>query len=261
MLEAFPKLLRKAKRIAPTITHIWLDKGYTGQTVADAAARASVSVEVVSRPKPDHGFIVQPRRWVVERTNGWINHCRRLDRHYEITIAAHEGFLYLSQITLLLTTTRPQPVARHALGGPATEATPLPPKPITSSISGSRTGSERGSNMAATLERAVEASEIVDALKSFGVTQGDVASVTHVSDRAVRAWRTGDIRPDRYDRLAQLRDLVLLLSDSLTPRGVGQWLHAQNRLLNGERPVDLLAEDRYHEVHSAAEGFVAGSYV
>ena len=48
------------------------------------------------------GFQVQPRRWVVERTNGWINHCRRLDRHYEVTLTAHEGFLYLSQIALLL---------------------------------------------------------------------------------------------------------------------------------------------------------------
>ena len=115
--------------------------------------------------------------------------------------------------------------------------------------------------MADTLDRAVEASEIVDALKSFGVSQVDVAAVTQVSDRAVRGWRTGDIRPDRYDRLAQLRDLVLLLSDSLTPRGVGQWLHAKNRLLDGERPVDLLAEDHYEEVRSAAEAFVDGSYV
>lgn len=71
--------------------------------------------------------------------------------------------------------------------------------------------------MAVTLDRAVEASEIVDALKPFGVTQVDVAAVIQVSDRAVRGWRTGDIRPERYDRLAQLRDLVLLLSDSLTP--------------------------------------------
>ena len=115
--------------------------------------------------------------------------------------------------------------------------------------------------MADTLDRAVEASEIVDALKSFGVSQVDVAAVTQVSDRAVRSWRTGDIRPDRYDRLAQLRDLVLLLSDSLTPRGVGQWLHAKNRLLDGERPVDLLAEDHYEEVRRAAEAFVDGTYV
>lgn len=115
--------------------------------------------------------------------------------------------------------------------------------------------------MADTLDRAVEASEIVAALKPFGITQVDVASVTHVSDRAVRAWRTGDIGSDRYDRLAQLRDLVLLLSDSLTPRGVGQWLHAKNRILDGERPVDLLAEDRHDEVRGAAEAFVDGSYI
>lgn len=115
--------------------------------------------------------------------------------------------------------------------------------------------------MAPTLDRAVEASEIVDALKPFGVTQVDVAAVTQVSDRAVRGWRTSDIHPDRYDRLAQLRDLVLLLSDSLTPRGVGQWLHAKNRLLDSSRPVDLLGDDRYDEVRGAAEAFVDGAYV
>ena len=63
---------------------------------------------------------------------------------------------------------------------------PLPPSSITGSICGSRTGSMGGATMADTLERAVEASEIVDALKSFGVSQVDVAAVTQVSDRAVR---------------------------------------------------------------------------
>lgn len=115
--------------------------------------------------------------------------------------------------------------------------------------------------MACALDRAVEAAEIVDALRAFGVTQVDVAAITQVSDRTVRAWRTGDIRPDRYDRLAKLRDLVLLLSDSLTARGVGQWLHAKNRLLDGDRPVDLLAEERYEEVRGAAESFIDGSDV
>lgn len=114
--------------------------------------------------------------------------------------------------------------------------------------------------MAVTLDRAVEASEIVDALKPFGVTQVDVAAVIQVSDRAVRGWRTGDIRPERYDRLAQLRDLVLLLGFAY-PRGVGQWLHAKNRLLDGQRPVDLLAKDRYEDVRSAAESFIDGAYV
>ena len=48
------------------------------------------------------GFIVHPRRWVVEPTDGWINHYRRIDRHYDITLAAHEGAVYLSQIALPL---------------------------------------------------------------------------------------------------------------------------------------------------------------
>ena len=55
---AFPKLLRKAKRLAPTITHVWLDNGYIGTTVTDAATNAGVTVDVVPGPKPARGFIV-----------------------------------------------------------------------------------------------------------------------------------------------------------------------------------------------------------
>lgn len=76
-------------------------------------------VDVVCGPKPSRGFVVQPRRWVVTRTNGWVNHCRRIDRHYETTLQAHEGFVDLSQIVLLLPQTRPQPVVRHALANSA----------------------------------------------------------------------------------------------------------------------------------------------
>jgi hypothetical protein len=115
--------------------------------------------------------------------------------------------------------------------------------------------------MTAVLERAVEAPEIVQALKPYGVTQADVGSVAGVTDRAVRAWRVSAARPERYDKLADLRDLVLLLSDSLTPRGVGQWLHARNRLLAGERPIEVLAEGRSADVRRAAQAFVDGSYV
>ncbi len=115
--------------------------------------------------------------------------------------------------------------------------------------------------MASTLDRAVEPGEIVNALRSFGVNQRDVAAATHVSDRAVRAWRNGGIRGESYDRLQDLRGIVLILSDSLTPRGVGQWLHARNRLLDGARPIELLAEGRVEEVRQAAYGFVDGAYV
>ena len=49
--------------------------------------------------------------------------------------------------------------------------------------------------------------------------------------------------------------------DSLTPRGVGQWLHAKNRLLDGGRPIELLAQGHYAEVRGAAESFIDGSSV
>ena len=61
------------------IDHVWLDNGYTGPTV--------------HRPATALGS---------RRTNGWIDHCRRLDRHYETTLTTHQGFLTLSQIALLL---------------------------------------------------------------------------------------------------------------------------------------------------------------
>jgi hypothetical protein len=115
--------------------------------------------------------------------------------------------------------------------------------------------------MAVALETAIEAQDIVTALRPFGLTQDDVALVTKVTTRAVRGWKAGSIRQDRYDRLSDLRTIVVLLSDSLSPRGVGQWLHARNRLLNGERPIDLLGRGESKRVEQAAQGFVEGAYV
>lgn len=98
---AFPALLTKTRRTCSTIRKVWLDKGYTGSTVAAACTRAGIEADIVSGPKPTHEFVAQPRRRVVERTNGWINHHRRLVRQYETTTTAHEGLLTLSQIGLL----------------------------------------------------------------------------------------------------------------------------------------------------------------
>lgn len=97
---AFAALL--TKNPCPSVAHVWADKGYTGQAPADAATAAGIELEIVCGPKPVGGFVVQPRRWVVERTNGWINRHRRLVRQYEATLTAHEAFVIPSQIRLLL---------------------------------------------------------------------------------------------------------------------------------------------------------------
>ncbi|HXH58404.1 hypothetical protein [Iamia sp.] len=51
------------------------------------------------------------------------------------------------------------------------------------------------------------------------------------------------------------------LVDALTPRGVAQWLRARNRLLDRERPIDVLAAGEVEKVRGAAEAFVEGAYV
>jgi len=95
----------------------------------------------------------------------------------------------------------------------------------------------------------------------YGVSRAEVGTVAGVSDRAVRNWASSGVRLERYDTLSELRDIALLLSDSRTPRGTGQWVHARNHLLGGERRLELLAKGRAEEVRQAAQAFVDGSYV
>jgi transposase len=66
----------------PTISHAWVDGGYKKIFAAHAAA-AGITVEVVSKEPGQHGFKVLPRRWVVERTFGWLMLHRRLVRDFE----------------------------------------------------------------------------------------------------------------------------------------------------------------------------------
>jgi hypothetical protein len=116
--------------------------------------------------------------------------------------------------------------------------------------------------MVTSIDRAVEPQEIIGVLRAFGLSQGDIAVAASVSDRTVRAWKAnGHIGRDSEVRLHELRQVVLLLQDSLTPRGVGQWLRAPNRLLAADRPLDALRDGRAEEVRKAAAAFAEGAYV
>jgi len=115
------------------------------------------------------------------------------------------------------------------------------------------------------LGRAVEAAQIVRSLKAFGVTQADIARVVGVSPRSVRLWVAHEApgTPSRAHeaRLQQLRQIVLVLRDALTPHGVGQWLRAPNRRLELRPPLELCAAGAWDEVLAAAEAFRDGDYV
>jgi transposase len=59
-------------------------------------------VQVVLRPKERRGFVLLPKRWVVERTFGWLMNCRRLTRDYEKLPATSETLIYLAMIRIMV---------------------------------------------------------------------------------------------------------------------------------------------------------------
>ncbi len=61
----------------------YVDQGYTGEAAADDAAEQGIQLEVVRLPEAKKGFVLLPRRWVVERSFAWLARFRRLARDYE----------------------------------------------------------------------------------------------------------------------------------------------------------------------------------
>ena len=74
----------------------FVDQGYTGQTAADAAAAHGARLEVVKLAEAKKGFVLLPRRWVVERSFGWAARFRRLARDYERLETTIGGYHWLA---------------------------------------------------------------------------------------------------------------------------------------------------------------------
>jgi len=83
------------------VKHIWADGGYTGALIQWAKTLWRCTIEVVKRNEL-HTFKVLPRRWVVERTFGWLGRYRRLSRDYERQAHTGETMVYLAMIRLML---------------------------------------------------------------------------------------------------------------------------------------------------------------
>jgi transposase len=80
---------------------MWADSGYDGAPLARCAkAAAAISVEVVARTGP-HSFQVLRRRWVIERTFGWLMRDRRLVRDYERRTDNHEAMVYWATVIIM----------------------------------------------------------------------------------------------------------------------------------------------------------------
>ena len=80
----------------------FVDQGYTGQDAAQAANEQGIRLEVVKHTEAKRGFVLLPRRWVVERTFGWLGRFRRLARDYERLTKTLEGWHWVAALTLFL---------------------------------------------------------------------------------------------------------------------------------------------------------------
>lgn len=85
-----------------TVEVAFVDQGYTGDAAAEAAAGHGIRLEVVRLPGAKRGFVLLPRRWVVERSFAWLARFRRLSRDYERLPETLAGLHYVAFASLML---------------------------------------------------------------------------------------------------------------------------------------------------------------
>ncbi|WP_460466008.1 IS5 family transposase, partial [Amycolatopsis acidiphila] len=95
------RLLALLREHFSTITLVWADGGYAGRLVVWAKAVLRLTITIVKRSDDIRGFVVLPRRWVVERTFGWLIRHRRLVRDYERRPEHHEAMVWWATVSIM----------------------------------------------------------------------------------------------------------------------------------------------------------------
>jgi transposase len=84
------------------VTLAYVDQGYTGEKAAEAARTQGIELYVVKLPEAKRGFVLLPRRWVVERSFGWAARFRRLAKDYEVYASTLAGLHVVAFVCLML---------------------------------------------------------------------------------------------------------------------------------------------------------------
>jgi putative transposase len=88
----------------PRLQKIWADGQFGKNGLPEwAQEELGLVLEIVKRAEGTKGFVVQAKRWIVERTLGWLNGYRRLSKDYEATTESSETMIYLAMIDLMVT--------------------------------------------------------------------------------------------------------------------------------------------------------------
>jgi putative transposase len=82
----------------PLLAKVWADQAYGGDFPAWVQAQYQIAVEIVAKLADQRGFVVLPKRWIVERTLAWLSRGRRLKLDYEREPAYSEAWIYIASI-------------------------------------------------------------------------------------------------------------------------------------------------------------------
>jgi transposase len=100
--DGAPALLASARHLLPWLRHVFADAAYAGDKLENAlTGLGDWTLEIVRRTDAANGFVLLPRRWVVERTIAWLNRNRRLAKDFEATIESALAWLLIASVKLL----------------------------------------------------------------------------------------------------------------------------------------------------------------
>ena len=94
------EVFNAGKRKTSRLTKLWCDAGFK-KTFVEHCRRRNVDAEVVTKIHPGE-FVVEPQRWIIERTWSWLMNNRRLQIDYERDPVVHAGFVWVAETRMLL---------------------------------------------------------------------------------------------------------------------------------------------------------------
>jgi len=100
--DGAPDVLASIRTSFPWLRHVFADGGYAGDKLKAALkGKGDWTLEIIKRSDTAKGFVLLPRRWVVERTFAWFGRNRRLAKDFETTLESSTAWLLLASVQLM----------------------------------------------------------------------------------------------------------------------------------------------------------------